>query len=229
MGPTPAADPGSVTLAVIAKDPVPGRVKTRLCPPCTPEQAAAVAEAALLDTLDAALDAARGPCVLVLDGDPARWEGRGPEVIPQRGAGLDERLANAFEDIGGPTVLVGMDTPQAAPALLARAVDLLCEQGTDAVLGRASDGGYWLIGLRRPARDALCGVPMSTDTTHDAQLARLRGLGLAVATIDELCDVDTFDDALAVAAGCRVAGPGPGRFAAAVEEVASRRGQASRH
>ncbi|HET6551139.1 MAG TPA: DUF2064 domain-containing protein, partial [Solirubrobacter sp.] len=104
-------------LIVIAKAPVPGRVKTRLSPPCTPAEAAALASAALHDTLAAALRARRaGRRVVALDGAAGPWPGF--EVIPQRGRGLDERLAAAFEDVGGPAFLVGMDTPQVTPVLL---------------------------------------------------------------------------------------------------------------
>jgi glycosyltransferase A (GT-A) superfamily protein (DUF2064 family) len=106
-------------LAVIAKAPVAGRVKTRLCPPCTPVEAAALAEAAIADTLAAVRATHAARRVLILDGEPGAWVGDGIDVIPQRGAGLDERLAGAFEDIGEPTFLVGMDTPQVTPALLA--------------------------------------------------------------------------------------------------------------
>lgn len=105
-------------LLVIAKDPRPGHSKTRLCPPCRPEQAAQLAEAALRDTLEVV---ARTPAVrrvLVLDGDPWRWRDCGLEVLAQRGEGLAERLAHAFADIGGPALLVGMDTPQLTCELL---------------------------------------------------------------------------------------------------------------
>src|SRR4051812_46906716 len=106
------------TLIVIAKAPVPGRVKTRLCPPCTPRQAAALAEAALCDTLHAGLAARAARRVLALDGAPGPWLPAGYEILPQRGDGLAERLANAFADVDGPAFLVGMDTPQLEPHIL---------------------------------------------------------------------------------------------------------------
>lgn len=204
----------SVTIAVMAKTPLPGRVKTRLCPPCSPTQAADIAAAALLDTLDVvdATDVARR--VLVLDGDPGAWLPPGTEVLAQRGDGLDQRLAAAVDDLGGPLLIVGMDTPQITAGLLeAAAVELLAD-GTDAVLGPASDGGYWLIGLRSSRPDALRGVPMSVAHTLTAQRERLDHLGLATVLVEELRDVDTFDDALVVAGAHR-----GGRFAAAVAVV----------
>ena len=184
----------------MAKDPRPGHVKTRLCPPCTPAQAAALAEAALLDTL-AAVEAAR--CerrVLALDGDPARWRGRGLEVVPQRGAGLAERLAALFEDLGGPALVIGMDTPQVTPALLEAGLAALAGPEADAVLGPATDGGYWTIGLSRPDARALTSVPMSSPDTGRRQRERLEELGMRIAELPALQDFDTLEDARAVAA-----------------------------
>jgi rSAM/selenodomain-associated transferase 1 len=183
------------TLIVIAKAPVPGRVKTRLCPPCTPRQAAALAEAALRDTLDAALRSRAARRVLALDGAPGPWLPPGFEVLPQRGDGLAERLANAFADAGGPAFLVGMDTPQLTPQLL----DAGLEACADAVLGLTYDGGYWGIGLRAPDRAVFAGVPMSAAVTGAFQRARLEQLGLATARLPALRDVDTIADAEAVA------------------------------
>jgi glycosyltransferase A (GT-A) superfamily protein (DUF2064 family)/SAM-dependent methyltransferase len=201
-------------LAVIAKAPVAGRVKTRLCPPCTPVEAAALAEAAIADTLTAvrATDAERR--VLILDGEPGAWVGDGIEVIAQRGAGLDERLAGAFEDIGEPTFLIGMDTPQVTPALLADGLRSLDHH--PAAIGRAHDGGYWAIGLRAPDRRALEGVPMSRADPGEAQVARLTELGLTPLELPALQDVDDIDSARSVA----VAAPGTafGRAFAAWEQ-----------
>lgn len=197
----------NAALLVIAKAPVAGRVKTRLCPPCTPEQAAALAQAALTDTLEAvaATPAARRICVL--DGAPGPWLPAGFEVVAQRGDGLAARLASAFDDVALPALLVGMDTPQVTPGLLAAGLRMLA--AADAVIGLAPDGGYWAIGLRRPDPSLFDGVPMSTAATGAAQLTRLEEAGLQVAHLPPLRDVDTIDDARAVAA----AAPGS-RFAA---------------
>ena len=187
------------SLVVIAKEPVPGRVKTRLVPPCTPEQAASLALAALQDTLDAALASQpAGRRVLVLDGEPGRWLPDGFEVVAQRGDGLAERLAAAFEDAGGPAFLVGMDTPQVTPALLDAGLEAL-ERG-DATFGPALDGGYWAIGLRRADDAVFAGVPMSDPATCAAQRDRLRALGLRTRELPALRDVDDIADAYAVAA-----------------------------
>lgn len=200
-----------MTVAVMAKAPVPGRVKTRLCPPCSPTQAAGIAAAALLDTLDAVAGADAGRRVLVLEGDPGPWLPPGIEVLAQRGDGLDERLAAAVDDLAGPLLIVGMDTPQITADLLDAAAAELLADGTDAVLGPASDGGYWLIGLRSNHPDVLRGVPMSAAHTFTAQMERLDQLNLTTVLVGELRDVDTFADALVVAAD-----HAGGRFAAAV-------------
>ena len=188
-------------LVVIAKAPVPGRSKTRLTPPCTPEQAAALAEAALVDTL-AAVAAVRGERrrLLVLEGTPGDWVPAGFEVHPQRSGDLGERLAGAFAAAEEPAFLVGMDTPQLQPAHVERGLVALERPGVDAVLGRAPDGGYWAIGLRRPDERVFDGVPMSADDTAVSQRARLDELGLRVDELEHLRDVDTIADALAVAA-----------------------------
>ncbi|WP_157430905.1 TIGR04282 family arsenosugar biosynthesis glycosyltransferase [Actinomadura macra] len=208
----PAAD-----LVVIAKEPVPGRVKTRLSPAYTPVEAAALAEACLRDTLAAVAAARAVRRTLVLEGAPGPWLPEGFVVLAQRGGGLDERLAHAFTDAyaGRPLVLIGMDTPQVTPALLGRACRGLARR--DAMFGPAADGGFWLLGLRRPDAALLRGVPMSRPGTGAAQLRRLLAAGLRVGTLPELIDVDTAADAATVAACAR-----DGRFAAAVRALGPR-------
>jgi len=190
----------SPALLVIAKAPVAGASKTRLCPPCSPQQAAGLARAALCDTLHAvAATPGVQRRVLVLDGAPGPWLPRGFEVVPQRGGGLAARLAHAFAACEGPALLVGMDTPQLTPALLAAGARAL-GAGAASVLGLAADGGYWAIGLRRSDGAVFDGVPMSTARTGAAQRARLVALGLAPVMLPVLRDVDRIADAIAVAA-----------------------------
>ena len=188
----------TAALLVIAKTPVPGRVKTRLTPPFTPAEAARLAAAALADTLAAVRSCAASRRVLVLDGEPGSWIPDGFEVVPQRGDGLAERLAAAFDDAGGPAFLVGMDTPQVTPALLDAGLGAL--DRAYASFGAALDGGYWGIGLRRPDPAVFRDVPMSERTTAAVQRARLAALNLRTAVLPPLRDVDTVDDAHAVAA-----------------------------
>lgn len=186
------------TLAVICKEPVSGRVKTRLSPPWTTEQAAALAVAALHDTFEAVRATPCDRRVAVLDGAPGPWLGGGVHVVPQRGDGLAERLAAAFADLGGPTVVIGMDTPQVTPALLEHALHATAIHG--AALGPAADGGYWAIGLDRADSGVFAGVPMSTAQTGARQRARLIACGFTPAALPPLVDVDDASSARAVAA-----------------------------
>jgi rSAM/selenodomain-associated transferase 1 len=188
-----------VALVVIAKAPSPGRSKTRLCPPCTPEQAASLAEAALRDTIAAMASAPARRRIVALDGEPDGWLPPGFELHPQRGDGLAERLGHALAAAGGPALVVGMDTPQLSPPLLSEVARRLTDPGIDAVLGPALDGGYWTIGLRRPDPRVFSGVPMSSPYTCAAQRGRLQSLGLRTALLPPLRDVDTIEDAAAVA------------------------------
>jgi glycosyltransferase A (GT-A) superfamily protein (DUF2064 family) len=201
----------TTTLLVIAKQPVPGRVKTRLVPPCTHEQAASLAEAALTDTLHAVLMAPARRRVLVLEGRPGPWLPPGFDVVAQCGGPLDERLAGAFAAVRGPALLIGMDTPQVTPGLLT--VDW---RASDAVFGPAADGGFWALGLRVPEPALLRGVPMSTTMTGAIQRARLVAAGLRVADLPQLRDVDTAADAVAVARQAPQS-----RFAARARELAT--------
>jgi rSAM/selenodomain-associated transferase 1 len=216
----PRASATRIRLLVMAKSPVAGRVKTRLCPPFSFAQAAELAAAAIADTLAAAVAAvplaARHGCtlepVLVLDGEHQGWLPRllhetigepvQLRVLPQRGDGLDRRLAAAFEDAAQdlPAVLIGMDTPQVTAGILVDAITELARPDCDAVLGHADDGGFWLLGLQRADPALLRDVPMSTSTTGMAQQARLRASGLRVSLLPPLRDVDTVEDAEHVAA-----------------------------
>lgn len=205
-------------LVVIAKAPVPGRVKTRLTPPFSPGQAAHLAEAALADTLAAVAQVPVARRVLALDGTPEGWLPAGFEVVRQRGGGLDERIAAALDDayarLPVPLVLIGMDTPQVTPELLESAIHPLVRGTADAVFGPAADGGFWLLGLRRADPRLVAGVPMSAAETGTVQLARLHAAGLRVHTLRRFVDVDTAADALAVASEV----PGS-RFAAALRAM----------
>ncbi len=190
---------GLHTVVVIAKAPRAGRVKTRLTPVFSPTEAAALAAAAIRDTLEAARGTGARTFV-AWEGPRPAWLGPGAEIAEQRGDGLGARLDAALHDALGdaedrPTLLVGMDTPQLTAA------DLRADwHGADAVLGLCDDGGYWAIGLRRYRPGLFDGVPMSTGRTGAAQLERLRACGLTVRLLPRMRDVDEPEDAAAVAA-----------------------------
>jgi uncharacterized protein len=196
----------TVQIAVIAKEPRPGRVKTRLCPPFTPGEAARLAEAALVDTLRTVRDTPAARHVVVLDGHPGCWLPPGVDVLPQRSGNLAERLAGAFADCSrdcdDAVVLVGMDTPQLTSASLLHAGSIVehGREGDRAVIGPAFDGGFWLLALSRPDADAFRDVPMSEATTRARQVRQLRRCGFDITTTETLLDVDTAADAAIVAA-----------------------------
>ncbi|WP_326957621.1 TIGR04282 family arsenosugar biosynthesis glycosyltransferase [Amycolatopsis sp. NBC_01286] len=215
-------------LLVVAKAPVPGFAKTRLCPPATPAQAAEIAASALLDTLDAACAVPGAAPVVAMTGD-LDAAARGAEigvalrratVIPQRGWDFGARLANAHADAaavhaGLPILQIGMDTPQVTPDSLAATIAPVLQDGRDCVLGPAADGGWWALGLTDPRRaQALAGVPMSRDDTGERTLRALITCGLEPWQAAELSDVDTMTDARRVALECP-----DSRFARAVAAV----------
>ncbi|CAM3872655.1 DUF2064 domain-containing protein [Smaragdicoccus niigatensis] len=202
------------TLLVIAKAPVAGEAKTRLAPEFGSVQAARLAAASLLDTLGTVLRTPAQHRVVAFTGDLARAE-RADEVrrmlahftvIPQRGDGFGARLANAHVDSArlgrGPVVQIGMDTPQVTSEELHAAAT--STQPGFAALGPADDGGWWVLGLANPeAAAVLAEVPMSTSQTGDLTAAALRGAGLVIRSVAQLRDVDTPEDAAAVAAQCQ--------------------------
>ena len=199
-----------VTVLVVAKSPVPGMAKTRLAEAVGPDTAADIAAAALLDTLDAVAAAPVIGRVVAMTGDldaasradEIRLRLADFTVIPQRGTDFADRLANAHADAAvaagpQPVLQIGMDTPQLTPALIVRSADALLT--APAVLGMATDGGWWLLGVHSPTdADVLRAVPMSRDDTGAITLRALRETGIDVILIDELRDVDTVDDVAAV-------------------------------
>jgi glycosyltransferase A (GT-A) superfamily protein (DUF2064 family) len=192
-------------------------VKTRLCPPLSPAQAAGFAAACLVDTLDAVERLPWTARVLALDLPDLRWSRPGWVQMQQAPGPLDERIADAMARTqqladGAPVLLVGMDTPHLRTADLHRTQELLGDH--DAVLGPADDGGWWALGLRRVDPALVRDVPMSTPVTATVQLLRLLGAGLSVGLAPSYRDIDTVDDAVAAAAAC----PGAG-FAAALRRT----------
>ena len=201
-------------LLVLAKEPIAGLVKTRLCPPCSPSEAAAIAEAALADTLQAAVASGADRVVVSLDGRPGAWCPAGVEVVDQGQGTLSDRLAATWRSTRGPALQIGMDTPQADASILAAAMAQLVDGPDTAVLGQAVDGGWWAVGMLEPHPEVFAGVPTSQTDTGRRQLSRLVESGLATGLLPRLRDVDAWADAVAVAALC----PGS-RFGSAVRRV----------
>ncbi|THG30173.1 TIGR04282 family arsenosugar biosynthesis glycosyltransferase [Naasia lichenicola] len=208
-------------LVVIAKACIPGRVKTRLVPPLTFEQAAELAAASLADTLTAMQELDVERRILYFDGTEEHVPdgASGFEVVRQVGGGLDARLGHIFDYChDSPMVMIGMDTPQVTAAALQPMLDdLAAGAPTDAWFGPARDGGFWALGMARPDGSLIRGVPMSLSETGRLQYRRLIAAGLRVRQLAPLIDVDYASDAIDVA---EIAPHGT--FAARVDQLISR-------
>jgi rSAM/selenodomain-associated transferase 1 len=193
----------TVAVVVFAKAPIPGRVKTRMIPPLTPEQATGLYAAMLADVLDATAEfaARRGlEAVLAIDppevcGEMARRAPPGYRVVAQRGPGLAARMAWAVAELaaaGSEGVLVrGSDSPALEAATLDAALDALGE--FDLSICPDLDGGYSLVGLRRPT-PGLFDHPMSTERVLEDTLANAARLGLRPRVLAPRFDLDTAAD-----------------------------------
>ena len=198
-------------VVIIAKECLPGRVKTRLARTIGDEAAARVASASLADTMELVRRLPAERRILLFDGAILPPGADDFEVMPQVGGDLDERLGAMFDAMDEPTLLLGMDTPQLVPADLAPVFDNVTDR--DAWFGPASDGGFWSLWLGSPDGALLRGVLMSHPLTGELQLDRLHASGRSVGILGEVRDVDEIDDALAVAD----LAPGS-RFAAALRQ-----------
>lgn len=191
-------------LVLIAKEPVPGKVKTRLHPALSFEQAAQLAAASIADTMRTAAAVPASRRILLFDGVRTPADSAGWDVMHQVDGGLDERLTAMFDALDEPTVLIGMDTPQVAVADLSAAFSAWADPAAagypDAWFGPACDGGFWALGMRSPRGDLVRGIPMSRADTGKLQLERLASAGLSVGMLPPLTDVDTIADAHTVAA-----------------------------
>jgi uncharacterized protein len=200
---------------VIAKAPIPGLAKTRIARTVGDDGAAALAAAALLDTLESAASwsdrrllcidgAIEDGCLASAVADAAAsWE-----VVGQPAGGLDVRLAAALATAGRrwgprPVLLVGMDTPQATASDFEGLDRARRDAGVGAAaIGPADDGGWWGLAVSDPALgNALVGVEMSTSSTCAKTESALAAAGAVVRRGSRLRDMDTVDDARAIAAG----------------------------
>lgn len=202
----------SDAVALMAKTPLAGAVKTRLVPPLTPDQAAAVARLCLETTLRRFLEAAPAMWTLFLDGPREPWlatlcSARGVAIREQGDGDLGARLARAFralhENGARRVVAIGSDSPTLDPAWIARALDAL--DHSDAVIGPARDGGYYLVGLRSGCESLLEEIPWSTPAVCDATRGRATAAGLRLHELPEWYDVD---DAATLAQAVQDAGSG---------------------
>jgi rSAM/selenodomain-associated transferase 1 len=215
--------------AIFAKAPVAGSVKTRLVPPLTHAEAAAVARACLLDTLRRVPAAVGAGWTLFLDGDADEGLRRSADaavvrLLAQGDGDLGARLERAFARLraegAGRVVAIGTDSPTLDPARLAEAFDAL--RTHDAVLGPAEDGGYYLIGLSREAGDFFRETPWGTADVARVTSERAAARGMSLARLAPWYDVD--DAATLRRAAREAAATGCPALAAALEPLASKLG-----
>lgn len=194
--------PGHCALGVMTKVPKAGRVKTRLTPPLTPEEAAGLNTCFLRDTaaaieLAATEGIARGIGVYTPVGEESAYRGILPgsfELIPQRGDAFGERLTNAAEDlfaVGFDSVcLIDSDSPTVPQRAFSDAARLLSQPGDRIVFGPSDDGGYYLIGLKKLHRRLFEEIDWSTERVADQTLERAREIGVTTELLPTWYDVD---------------------------------------
>ena len=198
-------DPALATkcaLAVMAKAPRPGKVKTRLSPPLTLEQSAALNICFLQDTTQNIADVTgRGDAVGLISytpiGDEGLFDGLLPNgfaLIPQRGDSFGERLLAAAEDIlahgFGAVCLIDSDSPTVPFVAFQNAVDALTQPGDRIVLGGSDDGGYYLIGLKAPHPEPFTNIQWSTSTVYAETVTAIVSAGIELVELPLWYDVD---------------------------------------
>jgi hypothetical protein len=192
-------------LVIVAKEPVPGRVKTRLFPHLSASQASELYSLFIQDMVEEmsllsehALAIAYTP----KEAEPAfkKMLPHPIQLFPQQGADLGERLANIFQrmfDEGYEQVhIINSDSPDLSHSLVKRAIELLKEPRTEVVLGPCSDGGYYLVGLIRPIPELFTKIPWSTEQVLEKTIERAQLLGLHCSLLDPWYDIDTYEDTL---------------------------------
>jgi rSAM/selenodomain-associated transferase 1 len=192
----------TIAVAIMAKAPRPGEVKTRLCPPLLPGEAAALYRCFLLDKISAvqALVGAQRVVAFTPDEAQAVFAALAPDftLVPQRGPDLGARLratlASLLEAGHSGAIAVDSDTPTLPREFLQQAVDCLSRPGPDVVLGPTEDGGYYLIGVRAAHRALFDGIPWSTSAVLEVTLRQAAAAGLQTVCMPAWFDVDTPDD-----------------------------------
>ncbi|MEZ4601697.1 MAG: TIGR04282 family arsenosugar biosynthesis glycosyltransferase [Syntrophotaleaceae bacterium] len=194
---------GAVTgnaLGIFAKEPLPGLVKTRLCPPLTPEQAALLYRESLMETVEAVVAHVPAEPVLFYEGDEGFFKTCFPRLkcIPQRAGDLGQRMSQAFAYLFAAgcrtAALIGSDSPDLPPALITEALVYL--ERTDLVAIPAVDGGYVLIGTRQHRPQLFLDIPWSTSGVWPATRQRADALGLSWRLVEQWFDLDRSADLL---------------------------------
>ena len=203
-------------LVIFAKAPIPGEVKTRLCPPLTPDEAATLHGSFVLDMLERtklAVAKLQLPFHRYLACAPSSElvffkimeERQGVRLLDQVGENLGQRMHRTFVDLFAKgythVIIMGTDVPTLPLSVYQEAFTMLGR--SDVVLGPALDGGYYLIGLKQPAEQLFTGVPWSTDQVLAVTQQQANALGLSVELTTAWRDVDTIEDLQALITECR--------------------------
>ena len=211
----PRQPSSDAALVIFAKAPIPGAVKTRLCPPLTPDEAATLHGTFVLDVLEQtrqAVTKGRLPVDRYLACAPASdhvffqimEERQGVRLLDQIGQDLGARMHQVFTTLFlhgyQRVIIIGTDAPTLPQSTYQEAFALL--RAHDLVLGPALDGGYYLIGLKRPVPELFAEIPWSTDQVLQLTRKKAAELGLSVATLKEWRDIDTIDDLRALIEDC---------------------------
>jgi rSAM/selenodomain-associated transferase 1 len=197
------ADETRSAVAIMAKAPQPGEVKTRLCPPLSHRAAAELYRCFLLDKIAQVNALQRAAPVVSYSPSDSQltFQALAPAhfiLIPQRGDDLGARILSTFDQLFRqgytPVMVIDSDTPTLPTAYLERALGLIAESENDIVLGPTEDGGYYLIGLRQSHRELFEQIPWSTSQVFPETRRRSAQYGLTVACAEYWYDVDTPDD-----------------------------------
>ena len=194
-------------LIIMAKEPSLGTVKTRLSPPLSPQECVALYTAFLRDTISLVEEACRlskdvAPALAYTPTSAHRFfRGLAPGhfiFLAQKGAGLGERLCNLpvqARNLGhSPIVMISSDSPTLPPDIVVRCFTELRRPEVDVVLGPCDDGGYYLIGMKRPQPALFAGIAWSTEQVTGQTLRAARKAALRVSLLPTWPDVDTAED-----------------------------------
>ena len=190
-------------LVIVAKQPVPGRVKTRLFPKLSPEAAADLYRCFLQDRIQEVISFNGVDRAIAYTPEDAKetfasLTSDGFELFAQQGKHLGERLNNIFMEKlsqGYEVVsIVDSDSPDLPKTLINESFELLLSRQADIVLGPCYDGGYYLVGMRKPHPELFRNIPWSTENVLSVTLERARRMGLNVKLLSIWNDLDTFED-----------------------------------
>lgn len=188
-------------LIVVAKRPAPGKTKTRLSPPLTPEQASQLYECFLFDTLDQVRLVEGTQKVIAYFSEPEYFQRLAPDfqLIQQEGSNLGARLDQALTTYLSQgyqrVVIMDSDSPTLPSRYLSQAFTLLAD-GADICLGPCEDGGYYLIGTGQPIPRLLREVRMSTPSVAAETMTLAKEEGLNLVSLPVWYDVDDLESLL---------------------------------